>query len=594
MASSEHSPPDKTSDHEVAERAGSDATLTKSTSNTTLALVLATTALFALTAWFAASTFQGKPGNQANHILQTHLKLSFSSTVVILRVLQGLTSALTAAAVAQSFEGIEWALASRDRGVRLLSFLGISPTTGIIGAVKLLFGDQVRPSDRMWAVSRVISTVALLVAGVVLFAETSTVTAYNNTDTFHVTAGTGQFNGSFVEPFLKSIGDVVPYWALASTYNFVTNPLFAIPSRPISCPGGETQCDSYLLPGGTYLMSPQPSSQPSADSTIIIHDAPGTQIDFASNLDAGDQFLPRDCIVYGNDDSLVGVEFCLAVSQVHQGSIVAGVFTCPNGTQAGTCRISQTGSVSNVSTTMTVYSRQATTVCAASNNSILSAYDLGTPQLHSAINITALNLAVGWLLNYTASGLPAESSIAFWFWFGSTGTYASLWENNAYKTLQSLLAFLIWEFATDNNENPALASQQGSKQASLPAAFQTTASISQPFTRFALNEGAFITYIVIQSLALIFCWTVVIWLYISPTRCPEISSYPLLDFAGKLQEMSTNGTRTLPLPSFVLSESGDWAITRALAKSRVVIVCNDRDVAEPEAGAMIMTRHTDA
>ena len=71
-------------------------------------------------------------------------------------------------------------------------------------------------------------------------------------------------------------------------------------------------------------MYPQPSPQPSVDSTIIIYDAPGTQIDFAKGLDSSDQFHAQDCIVYGNDNSLVGVEFCLAMSQASKGSVIAG------------------------------------------------------------------------------------------------------------------------------------------------------------------------------------------------------------------------------------------------------------------------------
>ena len=71
-------------------------------------------------------------------------------------------------------------------------------------------------------------------------------------------------------------------------------------------------------------MYPQPSSPPSANSTIIIHDAPTTQIDFAQGLDASDQLLSQDCIVYGNNDSLVGVKFCLAASHVSEGSVLAG------------------------------------------------------------------------------------------------------------------------------------------------------------------------------------------------------------------------------------------------------------------------------
>lgn len=154
--------------------------------------------------------------------------------------------------------------------------------------------------------------------------------AYIPTDTFQVTAGTGPFNGSFVEPFLDSIGNVVPYWALASTYNFIVNPLFSIPSSPISCLSKGIQCDSYLFPGGTYLMYPPLiNPPPSVDSTVIIYDAPGTQIDFSRGLDATDQFISQDCIVYGNNNSRVGVEFCLAASQASEGSILAGRLSQP-------------------------------------------------------------------------------------------------------------------------------------------------------------------------------------------------------------------------------------------------------------------------
>jgi hypothetical protein len=153
MASMNHHPLDKTSDHNTPKRAKSN-TPPSRLGKTKLALAITPTALFAVTAWFAASTFSGKPGNQANHILQSHLKISFSSTVTVLRVLQGLTSTFTAAAVAQSFEGIQWTLASRDHGLRLLSFLGLSPTTGIFGAIKLVFGRKEQRSDRAWAASR--------------------------------------------------------------------------------------------------------------------------------------------------------------------------------------------------------------------------------------------------------------------------------------------------------------------------------------------------------------------------------------------------------------------------------------------------------
>ncbi|EXJ83373.1 hypothetical protein A1O1_06995 [Capronia coronata CBS 617.96] len=405
--------------------------------------------------------------------------------------------------------------------------------------------------------------------------ETSTVTAYRCTERFDVTAGTGQFHGSFVEPFLEENGHVVPYWGLASTYNFVKNSVFSIPSHPISCPRRVAQCDSYLFPGGTYLMYPQPTptSPLSTDAAIIIDHAPGTQVDFARGLDPLDGFLAQDCVVYGSDSSIVGVQFCLAESQVSPGSVLAGVFACSAGTQGGVCRISGHGHVPNVSATMTVYSRRASSVCAASNNSILSVYDLGDPEPEFAVNISALHLAAGWLLNYTASGLPAVSSLNFWFWFAQSDTYSAIWEANAYTTLQSMLSFILWEFCTNNNENPAVKPELSGGQPNLPASFQTTASVCQPFTRLVLLRATFVTYLVLEAAALVFCWAVLVWRAFSQRHALEISSYPLVDFTSKLREKSTvDGSSTASMSQFITPNSGDKAVRHLLGDVKMVVL----------------------
>lgn len=233
-----------------------------------------------------------------------------------------------------------------------------------------------------------------------------------------------------------------------------------------------------------------------------------------------------------------------------------------------------------------------TTVCAASNNSILSVYNLGDPQLDLAVNLTALHLAVGWLLNYTASGLPVESSINFWFWFAPSGTYRYLWEANAYTTLQSLLAFILWEFCANNNENPAVTPETSGEQPILPPAFQTTASISQPYTRFVLNRVMFILYLILESLALVFCWSVIVWQSMSCRHHPEISSYPLVDFASKLQEKpAMDGGCALSLRSVVLPESDDKAIRHSLAKMEMMVVRHNNKIDKSGAG---LTGRTDS
>lgn len=154
--------------------------------------------------------------------------------------------------------------------------------------------------------------------------KTSTTIAYYKLSTFDVTAGTGRFNGSLVEPLVAEYEQQIPFGVLASTYNFVTNSQFSVTFQSPSCPESSSQCDSYLLPGGTYLMYPPFATAQSISHTVIIHDAPGTQINFTKGLDPGDEFLADECSVYGSDESLVGVYFCMAMSRKTKGAIRAG------------------------------------------------------------------------------------------------------------------------------------------------------------------------------------------------------------------------------------------------------------------------------
>lgn len=57
---------------------------------------------------------------------------------------------------------------------------------------------------------------------------TSFTTAYQSIREMNVTAGLGQFNGSLVEPYLQQVNYQVPYFALASTDNFIKNPMFSV------------------------------------------------------------------------------------------------------------------------------------------------------------------------------------------------------------------------------------------------------------------------------------------------------------------------------------------------------------------------------
>lgn len=229
---------------------------------------------------------------------------------------------------------------------------------------------------------------------------------------------------------------------------------------------------------------------------------------------------------------------------------------------------------------MTVYNRKMTAVCSARNNSISSVYDLGDPKMLRDINTTALKVGASWLLNYTASGLPAMSSAAFWFWYTPTDTYDSTWTVDSYTSLQSLLAFLLWLGCPTNNMPNVTFDQQ---LESLPPEFHTTASISEPYTRFVLNETAFTVYIVFQSTALAFCWAIVIWQIVSVCSGRPLlatSSFPQVDFASKLRQVSpTDDALTSPVGQIPTGESSDSKIRYSLATVVVAVARHDPDEA---------------
>lgn len=184
---------------------------------------------------------------------------------------------------------------------------------------------------------------------------------------------------------------------------------------------------------------------------------------------------------------------------------------------------------------MWTFSRQASTISARRNNSIISISDLGTPNLTPLNDIAALHLALGWLLNYTAAGLPPMSSLAYTFWNDDPGLSDHDWEVGAYTTLKNILAFTSWFFAENNYGNPDIdpSNQTAVGFPFLSKEFHTTASMARQRTKFNIDSRMFVAYIVLQMIMLLFCWAVLIWRIRRGSPRLETSSFPLLDFLFK-------------------------------------------------------------
>jgi len=116
----------------------------------TLLWTLLASVSFAITAWFARATFSMDRVNA----LQKALHLSLGNTLGTLRTLQEITSVLTGFMINQTFEVIEWSLLSGRSGMRMLSFLTLSPTTSLLAVAGIAFGNRGGIPDRLWAIFR--------------------------------------------------------------------------------------------------------------------------------------------------------------------------------------------------------------------------------------------------------------------------------------------------------------------------------------------------------------------------------------------------------------------------------------------------------
>ena len=118
---------------------------------------------------------------------------------------------------------------------------------------------------------------------------------------------------------------IVPYSILGIVYSLVVNPMHTLVSPPISCSGGD--CDSYLLTGGLVMTTPWPPTNFTEHPVVEVYNATAIQIDFERGFRPGDSFLDAaDCSVFGAEGFLIGIELCVAESQVARGSYIAGGF----------------------------------------------------------------------------------------------------------------------------------------------------------------------------------------------------------------------------------------------------------------------------
>lgn len=274
------------------------------------------------------------PGFFCSSHLASLLHVSVSSTVAILRVLEGLLSLCSGAVLSSAFESLHWGLSGRARGLRLLCLLGLSPTSGLVGTLSLAFSKHACGADRFAALGRIGLFAAISVAGVVLLVRTRLQVVYGSAAPYNVTAGVGQFNGSYIPEYLQRFQTtndgygfaVLPYSTVITASNLVINPMHSTPIDPVACQSDRV-CHGFLISGGLMMTTPWPPVDEPSYPVVSVRDAPATQIDFVRGIhnDAFDD--ANDCTTFGGEGFLIGIKFCLARSQSTIGSLFAGSLT---------------------------------------------------------------------------------------------------------------------------------------------------------------------------------------------------------------------------------------------------------------------------
>ncbi|KAK5468091.1 hypothetical protein LTS15_001064 [Exophiala xenobiotica] len=372
--------------------------------------------------------------------------------------------------------------------------------------------------------------------------NTSLAVIYEPVFTYPVRAGIGKFNGTYVRSYIENFNkvnpdyrlQVVPYTDMSLVHDLVVNPIHSVISAPINCPS----CDSYLLPGGLAIATPWPPTNYTQEPVIVIHSAMSTQIQFKEGLPLGDTFQEDDCNVFGDNQTIIGIRFCAARSKVEAGSFLA----------------------------------------ARTNFSILSVSDNGPATQYSDLDLPGYQLALQWLLNYTAAGIPAPSSIAEYFWSAPTQLSNDYWSIELRQALHSILAFPFWVFNTNNYGNIAL--DNLTDTSALPLEYHTTAAVAAPYTRIIVNRSMFILFVVLQSSVLLFCWIVIFWLFFTDQRLLALSSYPLMDFTFKTKNVRSDEPLAMQQPFTKPARAGSKEI-RETASNMTISIHPDVDKARP-------------
>jgi hypothetical protein len=119
---------------------------------------------------------------------------------------------------------------------------------------------------------------------------------------------------SLIETVIPS--DAINFYYMTFCYSLLSDNRFSLAIQPISCSG--PSCSSFFLPGGAAIVRDQNETdflfnghEWTGETAVLIHNAPGYQMEFYPAPQGWRYNSTTDCVAYGQSEG-EGLYICLA------------------------------------------------------------------------------------------------------------------------------------------------------------------------------------------------------------------------------------------------------------------------------------------
>jgi len=121
-------------------------------------LVIISSLLFVAIFLFVLTTTWAEFSSSRQQALSWWVSADVGTSILVVRVLQGLLTVSATAAICSCFTRLHWRGMHKTEGLKLVDLVALSPTTLFSGTVRVIFSPYSGRSARFWAITRYVET----------------------------------------------------------------------------------------------------------------------------------------------------------------------------------------------------------------------------------------------------------------------------------------------------------------------------------------------------------------------------------------------------------------------------------------------------